>query len=203
MSHHYTRTYLHKLEPGQLVAIPRDHRRPFEGDDAWIVVSVTERAEVDWDEGVAEQMTGMGGTPQPPMVLELAPLDGGRKHLHLAYSATQSGHRVKVLDEHYPKCSNCGGLWPCREVSAADTAERYRWAMDDACAHCGRGVSGSREGQIRTETPDGVVTTKYHTRKGSPCRRAYLAAVEGDPIALTALRREDAMYASFRKGGAA
>lgn len=198
---HYSLTYLHELRPGQLVAIPRNHRRPFEGDDAWIVVSVKVRDEVDWDEGVAEWFVTLHGTPQPPTVLELAPLDGGRQHLHLAYRAAQSGHRVKVLEEHYPKCSSCGDMWPCRHVSNERVVQESRWAMDAACAHCGKSVSGSREGQIRTETPDGVVTTKYHTRKGSPCRRAYLAAVEGDPIALSALRREDASYARFRNGG--
>lgn len=198
---HYAFTYLHELRPGQLVAVPRDHRRPFEGDDAWIVVSIRARDEVDWDEGVADWFHASWGTPQPPMVLELAPLDGGRQHRHLAYQASQSGHRVKVLDEHYPKCSGCGDMWPCRHVSNERVVEESRLAMDNACAHCGNSVNGAREGQVRTETPSGVVTAKYHTRKGSPCRRAYLAAVAGDPIAVAALEREDATYARFRTGG--
>ena len=101
---------------------------------------------------------------------------------------------VQVLSEHYPTCSQCGCLWPCRDALIESATREAAEDLNDCCVVCGSRW-GDRMAEVRTETPDGVVVSRYHTRKGSACRRAYLKVVADDPIALEELRREDKGWA--------
>ena len=116
------------------------------------------------------------------------PVTGARTH----YSVNR-WVMVRVIPEHHPVCSSCGGLWPCRENLIGIHVRNEADKLNRACVVCGK-EDGWRIATVKVETPDGVMETRYHTRKGSPCRTAYLKAIEGDDAALTALRQEDVEY---------
>lgn len=100
----------------------------------------------------------------------------------------------RLLTEHFPRCAQCGGLWPCRDELIDAEARAAAEALNARCVVCGDRW-GTRMAEVKTETPDGVAVQRYHTRKGSTCRRAYLKVVANDPIALAELQREDAGWA--------
>ncbi|MGH2896999.1 MAG: hypothetical protein ACRDPM_27550 [Solirubrobacteraceae bacterium] len=77
-------------------------------------------------------------------------------------------------------------------------AAAYAHQLNDACVACGM-TDGVRWGTVRRELGNGEVSEeRYHTRKGSPCRRAYLRLIAGDERALTALRLDDGDVTALR-----
>jgi hypothetical protein len=95
-------------------------------------------------------------------------------------------------------------VWPCRHARNDRTARANAEALDDSCVVCKRPCGGARQATVHKEVRPGVfVTAKYHTRKGSPCRAAYLREVAADRIALAAIRREDAVYQPVHQRGEA
>lgn len=97
----------------------------------------------------------------------------------------------QVLTEHHPVCASCGGLWPCRDQTIANVARRHAQSLDWGCVICRKPIR-NRVGTVRHHTPDGLTFSRYHTNKGSRCRRAYEQAIAGDLNAYAALQREDA-----------
>lgn len=92
-------------------------------------------------------------------------------------------------------------MWPCKDELIDQQVARERNRLNTSCVVCYR-AGGWRMAEVRVETPDGVAVQKYHTRKGTPCRTAYLRAVANDPVALAAVRQDDATYStSARRNG--
>lgn len=162
------------LQPGDLIALDFEHIGIRTIRKALIVVDVQPTPEID-----APDDRGY-------VYLHAQPTSGtATKHYRLP-----AAHRVTLLAEHHPVCAHCGGLWPCRPAAIDETADSETRHVAMACVVCGK-TGGDRWAEIRVETPEGVTTARYHTRKGSPCRKAYLRAAAKDPEALERLRAED------------
>jgi len=144
-----------------------------------LVVEVRPVPEVDWtnDERSA---------PLKPSYLTITDLNGrGEAHYHVT-----GKHRFGLLGEHYNVCAKCGQLTPCEEQVLDSETLMHRLAMDEQCCVCQKRL-GWRRAEVTVQTPDGPAVQRYHTVKGTRCRRAYTLAIARDPEALARLRAED------------
>lgn len=169
-----------QLKPGQRVhwqphldGQPRDRLNPGE---LWVVIDVRTA-----DDGAT--------------VVQFRTPSGKREHRGIPPG---SGLLIDVIGEHHAVCSVCSQLWPCAHHRQDTEARAYAHRLAAACEVCGRS-DGWRWATLRRELGNGEVSEeRFHTRKGSQCRRAYLRLITGDDRALEDLRREDAISAEMR-----
>ena len=177
-----------ELAPGDLIAWETER---FDWSPVCVpmrVVSVREVPEAD-------RVPRDRASRRPPYYLEITDLRDGKVNDHYRVDGNTS---FVVLGAHHPLCVDCGQVWPCKDELIDKQVERNRAQLDAQCAVCHKS-GGYRMADVRVETPDGVAVQRFHTRKGTPCRTAYLRAVAKDPEALAAVRREDAVYAVPQK----
>lgn len=180
------------LPPGALVAWNAEQIGPFTIQKPMRVIDVRVVPEIDRTEEDQPPATSLPTFRKLPYYLQIEDLATGERHHYRIRGGYQRG--FEVLPEHYAVCTSCGGLWPCREniIGIHVRAEAQR--LGRACVVCGKD-DGWRIAEVRVDTPDRVAVQRFHTRKGTPCRTAYLKAIDGDEAALTRLKNEDLMYA--------
>ena len=168
-----------QIEPGSLIAWPVRRVGYHQIHEPKLVVEVRPVPEADWTSDDRAAAT-------KPLYLTVADPDG-RNELH--YWVGGESH-FSVLGEHYDVCARCGQLSPCLDRIIESETLFQRHALENQCCVCRRHL-GWRRGEVTVQTPDGPTVQRYHTVKGSPCRRAYTLAVARDSEALARLRAED------------
>lgn len=135
--------------------------------------------EVDWTDD--DRITEL-----KPRYLTLTDSDGRNE----AHYRVPGGYIFTLLPEHYSVCARCGQLAPCEEQTIESELFLQRHAMENKCCVCNKRL-GNRRGELLVQTPDGPVVQRFHTVKGTTCRRAFTLAAARDPEALERLRAED------------
>jgi hypothetical protein len=163
-----------QLQPGQLVHWePRYDGHPRDKLDPGEIWTVVDRRTAD-----------DGAT-----VVQFQRPNGKREHRAITGPGVLL---IGTVGEHHAVCCVCSQPWPCGHYRRDREADAYARRLNDACVVCGQ-TDGVRWGTVRRELGNGEVSEeRYHTRKGSQCRRAYLRLIAGDERALTALRFDDA-----------
>lgn len=180
-----THVQVNKLVPGQLIAWEDEKIGPYAVRVPMRVVDVRLKPEIDRTE------QELLYPKYPPHYLQIEdPRTGKRCH----YTIPGLWTGFEVIADHHPVCSSCGALWPCREHVLDNYVRDESRRLGRSCVVCGKD-DGWRIADVKSDTPDGVVVERFHTRKGTKCRTAYLKAIEGDEGALTRLRKEDLAYA--------
>lgn len=179
MRSNYKHVAVEKLTAGVLIAWPVRQIGYHQICEPKLTVEVRPAPEADWtnDDRVARA--------KPSYVTVTDP--DGRNETHYWVSG---GHVFSVLPEHYPVCAHCGQLSPCAEQTIEAELFLHRHAQENKCCVCHKRL-GNRRGELLVETPDGPVVQRYHTVKGTKCRRAFTLAAARDPEALERLRAED------------
>jgi hypothetical protein len=175
----YKHITVEKLAAGTLIAWPIRHIGYSTICEAKLAVEIRPVPEADWtnDDRVARQK---------PSYITITDPDGRNE----AHFWVAGGHVFSLLPEHYGVCAHCGQLWPCVEQVIESELLLQRHAMENKCCVCNKRL-GNRRGELLAQTPDGPVVQRYHTVKGSKCRRAFTLAAARDPEALERLRAED------------
>ncbi|PRX90681.1 hypothetical protein [Allonocardiopsis opalescens] len=155
---------------------------------AWRVIEVRALADHEWNDAEREHVarkTAQWATWKIPSSSEireirrqstphqivLQPLPEGPLH----QVRTRDVERWYVLPEHYPVCSVCGELYPCREIEfdaraaeAKKELERAESILPGCCWECGEPVT-SRQKSIRFDGDNldlpGGPEVVFHTRQ--------------------------------------
>lgn len=174
------RRHVETLSPGDVIAWPIDRLDHHDISVPKRVVEVREVPEVDRTD--ADRLHA-----RPPHYLTITGLDGGeREH----YEVAGNDWGFTVMGEHFGICATCGQINPCRDQLIDRAVKMQQYAMENKCCVCHKPL-GWRIGELLVDTPEGQVVQRYHTVKGSKCRRAYTLAAARDPEALERLRAED------------
>lgn len=176
----YGRREVETLLPGRLIAWPIDNIDRHDIAVPKRVVEVREVPEVDRSDEDRQIV-------RSPHYLRITDPDG-RNEEHYKVPGNHWG--FEPLGEHYGICAACGQINPCRDQLIDKAVELQRHALDNRCCVCHK-VLGWRIGELLVQTPDGPVVQRFHTVKGSKCRRAFTLAAARDPEALDRLRAED------------
>lgn len=175
----YKHAAIENLAAGVLIAWPIRHIGYSAICEVKLTVEIRSVPEADWtdDDRVASLK---------PSYLTITDPDGRNK----AHYWVPGGHVFSLLPEHYSVCARCGQLTPCAEQVIEAELFFSRHAMENKCCVCHKRL-GLRRGELLAQTPDGPVVQRYHTTKGTKCRRAFTLAAARDPEALERLRAED------------
>lgn len=175
----YKHVTIEKLTAGVLIAWPVRTIGYHAICEAKLTVEIRPVPEADWTD--ADRASKL-----KPSYLTVADPDG-RNELHYW---VRGGHVFSLLPEHYSVCARCGQLSPCAEQVIESELLLHRHALENKCCVCHQRL-GARRGELLAQTPGGPVVQRYHTTKGTKCRRAYTLAAARDPEALERLRAED------------
>ena len=153
------------IQPGDVTVLRRE---------AFRVIEVRDVPAADWDEHdeaayvrAATWVAGRaiqpyierGGAGEPvsreawslrQVYLVIVPAKGGkRQHRKVRpWVGWPRGARMLVVPDHYPVCSQCGELYPCRHLEIEDEAAKqmkrladFEAIMPGCCWHCGQPVT--------------------------------------------------------------
>lgn len=162
------------LLPGDLLELDRQ---------AWRVREARPVPAIDWDgddrqayQSINRERAAEEDWRLRPVYLILLPVKGGeRRHVKVRPYCRPSAF---VLSPHYPVCSECGDLYPCRHLEIEAEAgqqmaevERLAAILPGCCWNCGKPVT-ARQKSIVFEGENlllpGAPPVVFHLRSGSP-----------------------------------